>query len=73
MMHHMRQHLLLPVPTPVPTPSGPNVISKGDPDYNHLRPFFGWISPDIMKKTFGHTTQYSHLHAGTLLKKGFKL
>jgi hypothetical protein len=57
---------------PAPTPSGPTVISKRDPDYNQLRPFFGWISPDIIKKTFEHTTQYARLPTGTLLKKAFK-
>jgi hypothetical protein len=54
---------------PAPTPSGPKDISKRDPDYNQLRPFFGWISPDIIKKTFEHTTQYARLPAGTLLKR----
>jgi hypothetical protein len=57
---------------PAPTPSGPNVISKRDPDYNQLRPFFGWISPEIIKKTFEHTTQYARLPTGTLLKKAYK-
>jgi hypothetical protein len=57
---------------PTPTPSGPKVISKRDPNYNQFRPFFGWISPDIIKKTFEHTTKYARLPAGTLLKKAFK-
>jgi hypothetical protein len=57
---------------PAPIPSGPKVISKRDPDYNQLHPLFGWISPDIIKKTFEHTTQYACLPAGTLLKKAFK-
>jgi hypothetical protein len=48
------------------------VISKREPDYNQLCPFFGWISPDIIKKTFEHTTQYARLQAGTLLKKVYK-
>jgi hypothetical protein len=52
-----------------PTPSGPKVISKHEPDYNKLRPFFGWISPEIIKKTFEHTTQYAWLPAGRLFKK----
>jgi hypothetical protein len=53
-------------------PSGPNIISMRDPDYNPLHPFFGWLSTDIIKKTFEHTTQYARLPAGTLLKKAFK-
>jgi hypothetical protein len=52
-----------------PAPSGPKVISKREPDYDQLRPFFGWLSPDIIKKTFEHTTQYARLPAGTLPKK----
>jgi hypothetical protein len=71
-MMHMRQNLLPEGIPSAPTPSGPKVISKRDPDYNQLRPFFGWISPDIIKNTFEHTTQYARLPAGTLLKKAFK-
>ena len=29
------------------------------PDYKALRPFFGWLHPDIIQKTFDHTTQYA--------------
>jgi hypothetical protein len=50
----------------------PIVINKKDPDYNQLRPLFGWLSPDIIKKTFEHTTQYARLPSGTLLKRSFK-
>jgi hypothetical protein len=37
------------------------------PDYQQLRPFFGWLSPDIIKQTFHHTTQYARLPKGTIL------
>jgi hypothetical protein len=57
---------------PAPTPPGPKIISQRDPDYNQLRPFFGWISPEIIKKIFEHTTQYARLPTGTLLKKAYK-
>jgi hypothetical protein len=50
----------------------PKVTLKHDPDYKQLRPFFGWSAPDIIKKTFEHTTQYARLPAGTTLKKAFK-
>jgi hypothetical protein len=56
---------------PAPTPSGPKVISKREPDYNQSRPFFGWISPEIIKKTVEHTTQYARLPTGTFLKKAY--
>jgi hypothetical protein len=55
-----------------PTSSGLKVISKREPDYDQLHPLFGWISPEIIKKTFEHTTQYARLPAGTLLKKFYK-
>jgi hypothetical protein len=55
---------------PAPTPSGPKVISKREPDYH--QPFFGWSATDLIKKTFEHTTQYARLPAGTLRKKAFK-
>jgi hypothetical protein len=55
-----------------PTPSGPTVVSKCETDYDQLRPFFGWISPDLIKKTFQNTTQYARLPAGTWLKKVYK-
>ena len=50
----------------------PKVVSKKLPDFQKLRPFFGWISPDIIKSTFEHTTQYARLPTGTILKKAFK-
>jgi hypothetical protein len=53
-------------------PSIPKVLVKHDPDFDQLRPFFGWLSTDIIKKTFDHTTQYAQLPAGTLLKKGIQ-
>jgi hypothetical protein len=35
-------------------------------------PIHGWLSTDIIKKTFEHSTQRARLSAGTLLKKAFK-
>ena len=50
----------------------PKATSKKEPDYAHLRPFFGWLTPDIIKHTFMHTTQYARLPTGTTLKRAFK-
>ena len=50
----------------------PRVTTKREPDYASLRPLFGWLSPDIIKKTFENTTQYARIPTGTLLKKTFK-
>ena len=49
-----------------------HTINKKDPDFTQLRPLFGWLSPDIIKKTFMHTTQYARLPTGTTLKRTFK-
>jgi hypothetical protein len=50
----------------------PKVTLNHDPDHKQLRPFIGWLDPDIIKKTFEHTTQYARLPAGTTLKKASK-
>ena len=51
----------------------PRVITTHAPDYQQLRPFFGWLSTDIIKKTFQKTTQLACLPTGTtLLKRSFK-
>jgi hypothetical protein len=41
-------------------------------DFQLLCPFFGWISADLIQKTFEHTTQYARLPTGTMLKKAFR-
>ena len=53
-------------------PQGPYLTQPKTPDYSKLRPFFGWLSPDTIQKTFIHTTQYARLPTGTLLKRSFK-
>ena len=50
----------------------PRTVAHKPPDYALLRPFFGWFSPDLIQKTFQHTTQYARLPHGTLLKRSFK-
>jgi hypothetical protein len=42
-----------------------HTIRTKDPDFIYLRPLFGWLSPDLIKKTFMHTTQYARLPTGT--------
>jgi hypothetical protein len=41
-------------------------------DFEALRPFFGWLPIDLVKKTFGVTTQYACMPMKTVLKKHFK-
>ena len=50
----------------------PKMIHKKDPDYAQLRPFFGWLSTDVVQKTFQNSTQYARLPSGTTLKRAFK-
>jgi hypothetical protein len=47
-------------------------VSRKEPDYERLRPRFGWLSTEIIKRTFQLTTQYAHLPVGTLLKRRYK-
>ena len=56
-----------------PLPTAPRITKKKEPDFNLLRPFFGWLSTDIIKRTFEKTTQYARIPMGTtLLKKHYK-
>lgn len=50
----------------------PKTTTTKSPDWTQLRPLFGWLSPDIIQKTFEHTTQYARLPTGTHLKRSFK-
>jgi hypothetical protein len=52
--------------------STPRDVSKKDPDYNFLRPKFGWLPTEIIKDTFSKTTRYARLPTGTHLKRAFK-
>ena len=53
----------------IATTTKPHTSSTHDPDFAKLQPFFGWLSPDIIKKTFQNTTQLARVTTGTLLKK----
>jgi len=50
----------------------PRTSLARNPDFKKLQPFFGWISPDHIKKTFHQTTQLACITTGTLLKKVYK-
>jgi hypothetical protein len=50
----------------------PKTTVKREPDFQKLWPLFGWLSTDIIQKTFEHTTQYAHLATVTMLKKVFR-
>ena len=61
-----------PMDVPDLTSRAPRQVSSKEPDFNLLRPLFGWLSPDITKSTFSSTTQYGRLPTGTLLKNSYK-
>eukprot|EP00536_Pseudo-nitzschia_multiseries_P019097 jgi/Psemu1/58888/gm1.58888_g len=41
--------------------AAPHIHSPTDMDYLSLKPFFGWISINRIKATFGNSTQYGSL------------
>ena len=51
--------------TPITTKSTP-------PDFESLRPYFGWLPTNIVKLTFNHTTQYARTPISAILKKHYK-
>jgi hypothetical protein len=42
------------------------------PDYDKLRPLFGWMPAKTIQKTFENTTQFARMPTGTILKKHYK-
>jgi Reverse transcriptase (RNA-dependent DNA polymerase) len=68
---HVTDENTPPVVSSPATTSATSILKK-DPDFVLLRPLFGWLSPDTIKKTFQHTTQYARLPTGTTLKRAFK-
>ena len=48
------------------------IFKVQDPDYDKLRPLFGWMNTKTIKKTFEQTTQYARMPNGTILKKHYK-
>ena len=50
----------------------PRIVRNKEPDYKALRPFFGWLSVETIKKTFLHTTQCARFPTGSLLKRAYK-
>jgi hypothetical protein len=48
------------------------VMTLLEPDYGQLRPRLGWLSIDVIKKTFEHTTQLARMPMSTILKKRYK-
>jgi hypothetical protein len=50
----------------------PKTMVKREPDFQTLWPLFGWLSTDLIQKTFEHTTQYTRLPTATMLKKAFR-
>jgi hypothetical protein len=53
-------------------PFKPKVITTKEPNYEALRQKFGWLSADVVKKTYDNTTQYARIPASTILKRTFR-
>jgi hypothetical protein len=56
------------------TPTSSQILTpkhtvKREPDFQKLQPLFGWLSTDLIQKTYKHTTQYARLPTSTMLKK----
>jgi hypothetical protein len=52
--------------------SKPIKITKTTPDFEALRPFFGWMPIDVIKKTCKSTTQYARTPMSAILKNHYK-
>ena len=48
------------------------ITKHNEPNYESLRPKFGWLSTDIIRETFQRTTQYVRLPGSEILKKRYK-
>jgi hypothetical protein len=48
------------------------IFKVKDPDYDKLRPLFGWMNTKTIKKKIKQTTQYARLPNDTILKKHYK-
>jgi hypothetical protein len=48
------------------------VHDHSDKPYEILRPQFGWLSTDVIKKTYEQTTQYARIPSSTILKCTFR-
>jgi hypothetical protein len=47
-------------------------VKHKEPNYEELKPKFGWLSADVIKKIYDATTQYARIPMSTLLTKHFK-
>ena len=47
-------------------------LEKAPPDYDALKPFFAYLPTDIIKKTYGATTQFAKTSLSTVLKPNVK-
>ena len=50
----------------------PNKVSGNKPDYESLRPLFGWLPTDTIKQTFQLTPQYARTPMSAILNKHYK-
>ena len=59
-------------PTVRPEGTGSVQVLTHTPDFDHLRPLFGWLPAQVIQQTFERTTQYARLPHGTLLRRAYR-
>jgi hypothetical protein len=47
-------------------------VKATEPNYDELKPKFGWVPTDIIKRTYAATTQYARIPMSTLLTRYYK-
>ncbi len=52
--------------------SRPIQVHTHPPDFDRLRPLFGWLPAHVIQQTFERTTQYARLPHGTLLRRAYR-
>jgi hypothetical protein len=62
---------ILDAPTSSQTLTSKHTI-KREPHFQKVWPLFGWLSTDLIQKTFEYMTQYARLPTATMLKKAFR-
>ena len=62
-----------PSPDTAPTNTAtPRTVTTIEPNYETMRPLFGWLPTDVIKETFARTTQMARMPMSETLKNFFR-
>ena len=61
-----------PMEQDTPSTPAPRVVSIKAPDYETMRPLFGWLPTDVIKETFARTTQMARMPMSDWLRNFFR-